>query len=180
MYQRDDDGNIVYIEVDGEQIPVEIGTVAGYNNPVSFYANIAMSGGEAEAKEYGFDSSAYEAVLVTTDKSLPISETSRIWHTSRPQYNDDGTVNGDSADYSVLAVKPSLNAVKYLLKNFRKVENDMDNMKMSFEDMISALDGASGRMTTEALKNPVIREAKEMIMKVSISLGEWAQALEES
>ena len=79
-----------------------------------------MSGGEAEAKEYGFDSSAYEAVLVTTDKSLPISETSRIWHTSRPQYNDDGTVNGDSADYSVLAVKPSLNAVKYLLKKLPK------------------------------------------------------------
>ena len=120
IYQRDEDGNIVYIEVDGEQIPVEIGTVAGYNKPVSFYANIAMSGGEAEAKEYGFDSSAYEAVLVTTDKSLPISETSRIWHTSRPQYNDDGTVNGDSADYSVLAVKPSLNAVKYLLKKLPK------------------------------------------------------------
>lgn len=55
----------------------------------------------------------------------------------------------------------------------------MNNMKMSFEDMISALDGASGRMTVEALKNPAIREAKEMIMKVSISLGEWAQELEE-
>lgn len=54
----------------------------------------------------------------------------------------------------------------------------MEEMKMSFEDMISNLDGASGRMTVEALKNPVIREAKEMIMKVSISLGEWAQELE--
>lgn len=55
----------------------------------------------------------------------------------------------------------------------------MGELKMNFEDMISLLDGASGRLTVEALKNPVIREAKEMIMKVSISLGEWAQEMEE-
>lgn len=55
----------------------------------------------------------------------------------------------------------------------------MEELKMSFEDMISSLDGASGRLTVEALKNTVIREAKEMIMKVSISLGEWAQEMEE-
>lgn len=56
----------------------------------------------------------------------------------------------------------------------------MDELKMSFDDMISSLDGASGRLTVEALKNPVIREAKEMIMKVSISLGEWAQDIEDT
>lgn len=56
----------------------------------------------------------------------------------------------------------------------------MDELKMSFEDMISLLDGASGRLTVEALKNPVIREAKEMIMKVSISIGEWAQNMEDN
>lgn len=55
----------------------------------------------------------------------------------------------------------------------------MEELKMSFENMISSLDGASGRLTVEALKNPVIREAKEMIMKVSISLGEWEQETEE-
>lgn len=120
IYQRDEAGNIIYAEVDGEKIPIELGTVAGYNKSVSFYANIAMSGGEAEAKEYGFDVGAYEAVLVTTDKSLPISETSRIWHTSEPQYDSDGMVDGDSADYSVLAVKPSLNGMKYLLKKLPK------------------------------------------------------------
>lgn len=56
----------------------------------------------------------------------------------------------------------------------------MDELKMSFEDMISLLDGAGGRLTVEALKNPVIREAKEMIMKVSISIGEWAQDMEDN
>lgn len=120
VYKRDENGNIEYVEIDGEQCPIELGTVAGYNGPVLFYANIAMSGGESEAREYGFDIGSYEAVLVTTDKSLPISETSRIWHTTEPKINADGTVDGDSADYSVLAVKPSLNGMKYLLKKLPK------------------------------------------------------------
>ena len=120
VYDRDEDGNIKYIEIDGEKIPVEIGTEPGYNNPVLFYANIATSGGDAEVKEYGVNSTDYEAVLVTTDKSLPITELSRIWHTSEPQRRDDGTVDGDSADYEVLKVKPSLNSMKYLLRQLPK------------------------------------------------------------
>lgn len=120
IYERDENGNIIYVEVDGEQVPVIISEQAGYNSPVSFYANIAMSGGEAEAKEYGVNASDYEAVLVTTDKSLPIDELTRIWFQTEPKFNADGTVDGDSADYSVLAVKSSLNGMKYLLKKITK------------------------------------------------------------
>lgn len=120
VYKRDENGNIEYVEIDGEKIPIELGTVAGYNEPVLFYANIAMSGGEAEAREYGFDIGSYEAVLVLSDKTLGITETSRIWHTTAPKINADGTVDVDSADYSVLAVKPSLNGMKYLLKKLPK------------------------------------------------------------
>lgn len=119
IYQKDENGNIVYVEVDGESTPVVLGEVAGYTEPQEFHASIAMSGGEAEAREYGYDIGSYEAVLVTTDKS-PIAETSRIWHTTEPKINADGTVDGDSADYSVLAVKPSLNGMKYLLKKITK------------------------------------------------------------
>lgn len=120
IYERDEAGNIIYDEIDGERHPRILSEQAGYNNPVSFYANIAMSGGEAEAKEYGVNASDYEAVLVTTDKSLPIDELTRIWHMSEPKFNSDGMVDGDSADYSVLAVKPSLNGMKYLLKKITK------------------------------------------------------------
>lgn len=120
VYQRDKNGEIVYIGVDGEKVPIEIGTATGYNKPVVFYANIAMSSGEAEAREYGYDIGSYQAVLLTSDKSLPITETSRIWHLNEPQYNTEGTVDGDSADYSVLAVKSSLNGIKYLLKKLPK------------------------------------------------------------
>lgn len=79
-----------------------------------------MSGGESEAKEYGYDIGAYEAVLVTTDKTLPLDELSRIWYNSEPKFNADGTVDGDSADFSVLAIKPSINTLKVLLKKIAK------------------------------------------------------------
>ena len=121
LYKRDENGEIEYIDDgEGNQIPIEIGTKAGYNSPVIFYANISMSGGEARQTEYGFDIGSYEAVIVTADKSLPIDELSLIWHTTEPTIGIDGTVDETTADYSVIAVKPSLNSVKYLLKKVAK------------------------------------------------------------
>lgn len=120
IYERDENGNIIYVDIDGEQVPVIAGEIAGYNEPVIFFANIAMSGGESEAKEYGVNSTDYEAVIVTTDKSLAIDELSLIWHTTEPVMGADGLVDADSADYKVIAVKPSLNGVKYLLKKLPK------------------------------------------------------------
>ncbi len=120
IYERDEDGNIIYVDIDGEQVPVIAGEIAGYNMPVIFFANIAMSGGESEAKEYGVNSTDYEAVIITTDKSLPIDELSLIWHTTEPVLDADGLVDADSADYKVIAVKPSLNGMKYLLKKLPK------------------------------------------------------------
>lgn len=123
IYERDVNGEIVYDEIDGERFPRIIAERAGYNNPVSFYANIAMSSGEANQAEYGFDIGSYEAVLVTTDKTLPLDELSLIWHTTEPVIDLNGTVDESTADYSVIAVKPSLNSVKYLLKKVSKGAN---------------------------------------------------------
>lgn len=60
---------------------------------------------------------------------------------------------------------------------FRRGETEMPD-KMSFEEMISLLDGACGRLIVASMASPVVREAKEMITKVSLSLGEWAEELE--
>lgn len=121
LYKRDENGEIEYIDDgEGNQIPIEIGTKAGYDSPVLFYANISMSGGEVNQAEYGFDIGSYEAVLITTDKTLPLNELSLIWHNTEPTINADGTVDETTADYSVIAVKPSLNSVKYLLKKVAK------------------------------------------------------------
>lgn len=48
----------------------------------------------------------------------------------------------------------------------------MEDITMSLEDMISTLDGAAGRLIVAAMHDPVIKDAMEMITKVSLSLGE--------
>ena len=120
IYERDEDGNIIYVDIDGEQVPSIGRGDSRLQRACYFFANIAMSGGESEAKEYGVNQTDYEAVIVTTDKSLPIDELSLIWHTTEPALDADGLVDADSADYKVIAVKPSLNGMKYLLKKLPK------------------------------------------------------------
>lgn len=125
VYATDEEGNIIYDSYtteEGETItyPIEVERVSGYTKPEEFMGNIAMSGGEAEAVEFGVDLSQYSAVLITEKDLLPISETSRIWFETEPEHNADGTVNGDKADYTVVAVKPSLNYTKYLLNKIVK------------------------------------------------------------
>lgn len=119
IYERDEDGNIIYIEVDGKKVPVETGeTEIGYSDPVEFMGNIAMSGGEAEAKSFGVDISEYDAILLMEKDRIPIDETSLLWHTSEVKYVDEQNtvVDRKSADYSIKRVQPSLNFTRYLLK----------------------------------------------------------------
>ena len=47
---------------------------------------------------------------------------------------------------------------------------------MPIDEMISKLDGACGRLLIAAMKDPVVREAMEMVTEVSIALGEMAEA----
>lgn len=123
IYERDEDGNIIYIEVDGQKVPVETGeTEPGYSNPIDFRGNIAMSGGEAEAKSFGVDISEYDAILLMEKDKIPIDETSLIWHMSEVKYIDKQNTIADrkSADYSIKRVQPSLNFTRYLLKRIVK------------------------------------------------------------
>lgn len=121
IYETDDDGGIVYINVDGEPIPVETGDKeVVYSEPVEFFANIATSGGESEAVAYGVSTSDYEATITLPKDLLPLTETSLIWQNTEPQYNADGTVNPKSADYTIVKISPSLNNVKYVLKEIVK------------------------------------------------------------
>lgn len=123
VYQTDEDGNIIYIEVDGQKVPVETGEyTTGYSSPVDFEGNISMSGGEAEAKEYGLDVSDFDAVLVLEKGVVPLTETSILWHTSPVKYKDENNtiVDDKSADYAVKRVSDSLNFTKVLLKRIVK------------------------------------------------------------
>lgn len=120
IYQTDEDGNILYYEdSEGNKIPIETGeTEIGYSIPQEFLSNFSMSGGEAEAQEYGLDISSYDAIMIMQKNAVPITEGSLIWIESKVGYKDSGNtiVDGDTADFTVVAVKPSLNFTKYVLK----------------------------------------------------------------
>lgn len=110
-----------YTDEDGNTYPLDTGeTELVYGEPIEFDGNISMSGGEAEAQEYGLSLSDYEAILITSKNALPIDETSRIWHTSEPTKDDKGYTDEYSADYRIVKISPSLNFDKYVLKKVVK------------------------------------------------------------
>ena len=51
----------------------------------------------------------------------------------------------------------------------------MDELKLSFEEMISRLDTACGMLLVAAMRDKTVREAMELVTSVSVSLGEWGQ-----
>ena len=121
VYEKDDDGNIKYMEIDGVQVPVETGEVSQqYSVPKEFNGNIVISGGNADSTLFGVDLSHYEAILLVDKDLLSIDETSLIWHENSPVFNLDGSVDQYSADYIVIKRIPSLNVIRYGLKKVVK------------------------------------------------------------
>lgn len=110
-----------YTDEDGNTYPLDTGeTKLVYGEPVEFKGNIVMSGGEAEAQEFGLNLSDYSAILLVNKNALPITETSLIWHTTEPTKDSDGNTDEYSADYRIVKISPSLNFDKYVLKKVVK------------------------------------------------------------
>lgn len=110
-----------YIDDDGNEYPLDTGeTKLVYGEPIRFDGNIAMSGGEAEAREFGLNLADYEAVLIMDKNTLPITETSLIWHNTEPTEDSEGNTDEYSADYRIVKISPSLNFDKYVLKKVVK------------------------------------------------------------
>lgn len=111
------------ITVDEDTVYIDEGDyVNEYTVPEEFFANISFSGSESVDVEFGLDMSAYDAIIVTDKKAIPITETSLIWfETEAPLETNDGS----TADYSVVAVRQSLNFTKAILK--RRVKDDDNN-----------------------------------------------------
>lgn len=74
----------------------------GYYKPVEFRASLSAGKSTSEETPFGNDVS-YDRIISTTDKSVPIDENARIWVDNEITFNQDGSVNGDSADYKVSA-----------------------------------------------------------------------------
>lgn len=110
-----------YTDEDGNTYPLDTGeTKLVYGEPIRFDGNIAMSGGEAEAREFGLNLADYEAVLIMGKNTLPITENSLIWHNTEPTEDIEGNTDEYSADYRIVKISPSLNFDKYVLKKVVK------------------------------------------------------------
>lgn len=125
MYYANQDREVpiteTYYDDEGNAYELDTGeTKLVYGEPIEFKGNIAMSGGEAEAQEYGLSLSDYEAILLTSKNALPIDETSRIWHTSEPTNDNEGYTDEYSADYRIVKISPGLNFDKYVLQKVVK------------------------------------------------------------
>lgn len=116
VYDTDDDGNIKYVEIDGVKEPIPLGAAPGYNKPEEFYANISAGKGDVQADVFG-SSVDYSRTISTCDMDCPITKLTRLWIGCEPQYNEDGSVNGDSANYEVAAPPAkSLNGIVIAIK----------------------------------------------------------------
>lgn len=129
IYERDDDGNILYegytdtegnfipyLDDEGNKIPKVLEEKTGFSEPVDFKANISFSGGEAQSKEYGFDTADFDAILLTDKGMYPLKKGDLIWLDSKPTYTNDGLVDETSADFTIVGIKPALYSTKYMLK----------------------------------------------------------------
>ena len=121
-YEKDEDGNILYIDIGGVQVPIEKGVTTGYSAPVLFKANISAGKGDSETAVFG-TSLDFTRTISTCDMTVPIKQTSLIWFETIPVLNVDGTANKDSADYTVAApIARSLNSLTIAIKAITKNE----------------------------------------------------------
>ena len=104
IYDRDENGNIKYIEIDGEKIPVVLRETIGFSDPVSFSANISNKLSEVLVKEFGIDDSSSYCQIVTDKGYLPIKAGDVIWKKSDVGRDSDGLVDDKTADYVVKGV----------------------------------------------------------------------------
>ena len=121
IYVLDENGNkiVEFVDDEGNVYYRETGSYTnGWHEPVKFMGNIAMSGGEVEAQEYGLSVGDYNAIIVVSKGTVPLVEGALIWLKSEVEYLDEQNINLDktSADFEVIKASESINEVKYILK----------------------------------------------------------------
>ena len=104
VYERDEDGNIKYMFIDGVAVPVESGEYEPeYSKPVQFFNGIAGKLSKSVIKAFGIDDSSTYAQMDTLANEYSFGKGTYIWKKSEIQYKDtDKTiVDVSSADYII-------------------------------------------------------------------------------
>lgn len=120
IYETDEYGNIKYMEIDGVQVPIEVGTrEPHYDTPIEFKANIYSELNEMHLKSYGVDQSSIYSEIIVEKGKLPLKIGTIIWRESEIIYEDEEqtTPKQSSADYTVVGIMTEgLNTDAYLLQ----------------------------------------------------------------
>ena len=118
IYERDEEGNIVYVEVDGELVPVEVGTEEShYGVPIPFKASISSNLNEMHIKSWGVDQSSIYSEICCRKGYLDLKIGSIIWRTSEVQMESETRAKASSSDYTVVGLMDEdLYSDFYLLK----------------------------------------------------------------
>ena len=94
--------------------------ITKYSSPVQFRASASSGKGSAEQDVFGINLD-FTRSICSMDMTLPITGTSLVWIESKPILKEDGSADGDSADY-VVAAPPavSLDSIVIALKARKK------------------------------------------------------------
>ena len=113
IYETDSQGNIIYVIIGGEKIPKKTGEYKdSYSDPVEFYNSISGNLTEDEMRAFGSENIG-NAKMTYPKNKYPFKTGTLIWKDSEIEYNTDGTIDEDSADYRVVGV---LTAGQYFWK----------------------------------------------------------------
>lgn len=107
VYERDEDGNIIYRISGGEKIPIETGEKRQeYTEPLMFFNSITDTLTEDEFLAFGAKDRG-NAKMTYKRNEYPFVPGTLVWKNSELKYLGDGTVDPDSADYIVVGVLTS-------------------------------------------------------------------------
>lgn len=104
IYERDGDGNIVYLIIEGEKVPKETGeTTNGILEPKVFYNTIGSSLTQDEITAYGVQGRTLASMTYKRGE-YPFVVGTLIWQNSEVRYLESGEVDEDSADYVIAGI----------------------------------------------------------------------------
>lgn len=106
VYERDENGNIIYKIIGGKMIPKTTGEMEDYySDPITFYNSISGDLTESELQAFGTQSNV-SAKMTYKRNQYPFKTGTLIWKISEVQFLEDGSPNPKSADYKVVGVMP--------------------------------------------------------------------------
>lgn len=106
-YETDENGNIIYTEVDGEQVPVTVGEIKShFAEPVEFKSSINSQLNALRMRAWGVDQSGIWSEILVRKGYLPIKIGSLVWRENPIEWEDEANrvPLASSADYTVMGI----------------------------------------------------------------------------